>query len=988
MNGLRKTLENVRDIVKGIPNVQDVFIGDIYDNLNANQSVCYPAGVISKGDMRMDFQNKRIYTTLNIFLCDRETDDKSNKLQVQSWATSALYQITKSLNKSKFYIPQETVQVKTFEERFGSVAAGAFLTCEVFTPMSECETLDWGTPAPPPESSIKGLQFKAILDDMDVYLRQYGTWQPSSTPKLVYTYDGLEWKDWDFVNNEPIHIKEGHSMWVRAKEHYTKQISSESGNYRNFDFVGEGLIMCYNYVDYLHGENFEDRIYGRGDFSQLFRNNKKLVKAPDIARTHHEGDYYSCANMFNGCTAMVIGPKVLHATVPGSYMWRGMFYGCTALLETPEIIIDYNAPGSTRPGEYMCNEMFTNCYALKTIHWNVKINNTNPTQYCFNRMFANCIGLEECNFTLDNIKFLDNSMFRGMFDGCTSLKTAPRFAEHYGLREGTAIPSHQLDKMFYGCTSLENTSDAIVIDKFGEGTCYQMFEGCTALKISPELITDEIGTTGCYHMFYGCKGLETAQKITGETIGTSGCVGMFEGCTNLVDAGFDIDANVVGEKGYNRMFYGCTKLEIAPRINATEIGLQGCEYMFYNCYELTDVQDTLPAMKLGSAGYRYMFQNCKALTTAPEIMVEDLTILGGNTHFYAMFTGCISLTDVQDKLYPTTLTTNCYYQMFDGCTVLTKTPELPATTGVSGCYNYMFRNTKVNRIKCLLNGNISTNYTTNWVTGVSGTIRDGLFIKHPNATWPAAGASSIPVNWTVINDGDDIIVNLDQTATEFTTKYDGLQVDQVNINYPLSTIGRWMGLCLPFDLNNNELKDIFGDNYELVEYRTGDTKFDFNDDDGTPHITLPNNNDVTEVVAGKPYMVKPSKVVSSITATDKVIKSTIYTTIIEKDNWVMKLSGDFVKKDIPKSDAATHTWYFALNGGQWQYTGQIVPLNGYRVSFIISPKDTINAAPPGMLMKAASPKASNPLDDLDTTLLTFLTEHGLENEYIKYITEQ
>lgn len=142
MNGLRKTLENVRDIVKGIPNVQDVFIGDIYDNLNANQSVCYPAGVISKGDMRMDFQNKRIYTTLNIFLCDRETDDKSNKLQVQSWAVNVLYHIAKKLNKSKFYIPQETIQVKTFEERFGAVAAGAFMTCEVFTPMNECESLD------------------------------------------------------------------------------------------------------------------------------------------------------------------------------------------------------------------------------------------------------------------------------------------------------------------------------------------------------------------------------------------------------------------------------------------------------------------------------------------------------------------------------------------------------------------------------------------------------------------------------------------------------------------------------------------------------------------------------------------------------------------------------------------------------------------------------------------------------------------------------
>ena len=38
------------------------------------------------------------------------------------------------------------------------------------------------------------------------------------------------------------------------------------------------------------------------------------------------------------------------------------------------------------------------------------------------------------------------------------------------------------------------------------------------------------------------------------------------------------------------------------------------------------------------------------------------------------------------KLPATTLSRNCYQQMFDGCTSLTTAPELPATTLTSSCY--------------------------------------------------------------------------------------------------------------------------------------------------------------------------------------------------------------------------------------------------------------------------------------------------------------
>ena len=43
----------------------------------------------------------------------------------------------------------------------------------------------------------------------------------------------------------------------------------------------------------------------------------------------------------------------------------------------------------------------------------------------------------------------------------------------------------------------------------------------------------------------------------------------------------------------------------------------------------------------------------------------------------------------------TTLTDDCYAQMFSGCTSLTKAPELPATTLANGCYKFMFSSTSL-----------------------------------------------------------------------------------------------------------------------------------------------------------------------------------------------------------------------------------------------------------------------------------------------------
>ena len=97
----------------------------------------------------------------------------------------------------------------------------------------------------------------------------------------------------------------------------------------------------------------------------------------------------------------------------------------------------------------------------------------------------------------------------------------------------------------------------------------------------------------------------------------------------------------------------------------------------------------------------------------------------------------------------TTLTDGCYYCMFQGCTSLTATPELPATTLVSDCYQRMFDGcTSLNAVKCLAEDISVFGCTLNWLRNVSAT---GTFYKSANMSGWTTGNSGIPSGWTVVD---------------------------------------------------------------------------------------------------------------------------------------------------------------------------------------------------------------------------------------------
>ena len=86
-----------------------------------------------------------------------------------------------------------------------------------------------------------------------------------------------------------------------------------------------------------------------------------------------------------------------------------------------------------------------------------------------------------------------------------------------------------------------------------------------------------------------------------------------------------------------------------------------------------------------SAKFCSLFSKCSNLISSPELPATTLA-----SHCYDnMFNRCKSLTNAPE-LPATTLAESCYSSMFYGCESLTNAPELPATTLAQYCYSFMF----------------------------------------------------------------------------------------------------------------------------------------------------------------------------------------------------------------------------------------------------------------------------------------------------------
>lgn len=254
--------------------------------------------------------------------------------------------------------------------------------------------------------------------------------------------------------------------------------------------------------------------------------------------------------------------------------------------------------------------------------------------------------------------------------------------------------------------------------------------------------------TGRDYVFFGLfqqndKLINASNLILPATALATYCYGyVFYNCTSLITAP-KLPATILSTYCYMGMFYGCTSLTTAPALPSITLADNCYSMMFYDCTSLT-IAPELPAITLTSSCYQSMFSGCTSLTTAPTLPATTMT----SSCYSSMFKGCTSLT-AAPELPATTVNSSCYKEMFNGCTSLITAPELPAIElkNLYYCYEGMFNGcSSLNYIKAMFTTKPSTNYTNNWVDGVSAT---GTFVKNSAATWDVTGVNGIPEGWTV-----------------------------------------------------------------------------------------------------------------------------------------------------------------------------------------------------------------------------------------------
>lgn len=145
--------------------------------------------------------------------------------------------------------------------------------------------------------------------------------------------------------------------------------------------------------------------------------------------------------------------------------------------------------------------------------------------YNFNYLFSQANVVNAENLILPATTLTTNC-YRSMFEGCTSLTTAPKLP-------ATTLAKQCYTAMFEGCTSLVTASDlpATTLEYY----CYaHMFYGCTSMTSAPSVLPATTLTEGCYsYMFNGCTSLTRAPKLPAETLVKSCYQHMFEYCSSL-----------------------------------------------------------------------------------------------------------------------------------------------------------------------------------------------------------------------------------------------------------------------------------------------------------------------------------------------------------------------------------------------------------------------------------------------------------------------
>ena len=456
-------------------------------------------------------------------------------------------------------------------------------------------------------------------------------------------------------------------------------------------------------------------------YQYMFGDCTSLTTAPELPATKLEFNcYYS---MFSGCTSLTTAPA-LPATTLVSDCYSSMFDGCTSLTTAPAL------PATTLADDCY-NSMFNGCSNLnKVLTYAEDISTSNCTTNWLNNVASSgtLYNAGSAVYTTDSPS--------GIPTGWTEVTTVPTTTSVYavpntftakswmdtsklnyiimgvnetgidvplgeqnelitiGKNTGSSTVTHtetlNYDGMDYTITINQTANDTdepdyFYIESLGDGNTVSVINkgnGNTD-KVTPTLEYSTDKNTWDIITFdwtYGNHTTELPVTLnTGEKMYFRNDTRLFSNSSSkYITFSSTVSSNVGGDI---RTLSNYLNVD-----NETKPQEDMFRNLFNNNKYIVDASNLrLTYTTLASECYYNMFYGCTSLTTAPTLPATTLA----NTCYREMFRGCTSLTSAPE-LPATNLSENCYFNMFSGCSSLTAAPELPATTLTSSCYYSMF----------------------------------------------------------------------------------------------------------------------------------------------------------------------------------------------------------------------------------------------------------------------------------------------------------
>ena len=314
-------------------------------------------------------------------------------------------------------------------------------------------------------------------------------------------------------------------------------------------------------------------------------------------------------------------------------------------------------------------------------------------------------------FTIDNEFNLSGSVMSMLFDVEEENNNS---LENY---------DYIFKNLFKGCTGLKSVSHDFLSASILSKGCYEgMFEGCTSLKIAPELLVENL-IEDCYkNMFKDCKSLEYI-KIMSSTDGDNSLYtenwvngvttnnGIFIHADNVI---WNEGNNGIPENWIDKSYSDINKyMTIQSLEDDNELSYtRNCEYSYdtitWDSYTTSEspLNITLKANQIIyfksesayindntgvgtfvlSKKFR-LYGNCNSMLFGDNTNIDNAL---KNYAFYKMFINS-PVTKVSTDFLPALIMSSyCYSSMFEGCYNLKNTPNLPAITLGNYCYYRMF----------------------------------------------------------------------------------------------------------------------------------------------------------------------------------------------------------------------------------------------------------------------------------------------------------